>query len=406
MFKRLTSCRACNSTDLVEVFTFDRPMPLANAWAKPDGDHQGFVPVRVLFCRNCSLGQLGETVDPEVLYKEYLYTTSNSQTMQRHFDRLTKDLISENGVGSLLEVGSNDGLFLRFATAKGFGLAVGIDPADNLQSESGSCVKYFCGFFGRNYARIANEQMLLGKGFDTIVARHCFCHQEWRPFMDGISECSHKNTLVAIEVPYAPDLLRRCEWDSLYSEHTSYLTLKSVAALLKDYPFHIHGVLRYGVHGGCVLVMLRHNDSGITPHLSADEMLHEEHVTERDWLEFGKNAHDQIHILKGLVNELVAQGKTVSAFGASAKCSVLINACGFSKKQIAFVTDNSPLKPGRLVAGTDIPVIEESEMMSYFPNYSIMSCWNFRSEVMEKTKKWQERGGRFILPVDGVWQIV
>jgi novobiocin biosynthesis protein NovU/D-mycarose 3-C-methyltransferase len=401
MYKSLTSCRACGSTDFVEAFKFDKPMALANDWALPGGERKGFVPVRVLFCRDCTLGQLGETVDPEVLYKNYLYVTSNSQTMLRHFDRLTKDLISENGVGSLLEVGSNDGRFLKFAHSKGFNPVVGIDPAENLLSESSEGVSQIVGFFDKEYADTIDFSP------DTIVARHCFCHQEWRPFMQAVEAFAHQKTLVAIEVPYAPDLLRKCEWDSIYSEHTSYLTLRAVAALLKSYPFHIHGVLRYGVHGGAVLIMLRHNDCGIIPHLSADEMLHGEDVRYGDWNEFWRVANDRIDSLKRLVFDLkIKDGKTISVFGASAKAAMMINACGFTHEQIDFVTDNSPLKPGRLVPGTQIPVIEESEMLSHHPNYAIMSCWNYKSEVMEKTKKWQQRGGRFILPMDGVWQIV
>jgi novobiocin biosynthesis protein NovU/D-mycarose 3-C-methyltransferase len=397
MYKRLTQCRACGGTDLVEVFKFDKPMPLANDFVKPGDEHQGFVPLRVLFCRTCSLAQLGETVNPDILYKNYLYLTSNSQTMQRHFDRLVKDMVSENGVGSLIEVGSNDGLFLRFAKSKGFDLVLGIDPAKNLNH----CIPGIyqrIGFFDADTVAQDRHELTGNNGFDGILARHCFCHQEWHPFMEAVMECSHKNTLVCIEVPYAPDLLRRVEFDSIYQEHTSYLTIKSVVALLKHYPFHLHGVLRYGIHGGAVLLMLRHNDSGITPHLSADEMLAEEHVTEHSWRDFGVRARIKIENLKKLVEELRGKGEIVSAFGASAKGSVLINACGFTKDDVAFITDNSPLKPGRLVPGTDIPVIEEGEMLSQHPDYAIMTSWNYEQEILAKMAKWRSRGGKFIIP--------
>lgn len=397
MYTRLTACRACASTDLVEVFSFNRPHALANDFVNPGGVHKGFVPVRVKFCRNCTLAQLGETVDPKVLYAEYLYVTSNSMTMQRHFDRLVKDMVSENGVGSLLEVGSNDGRFLRFAKDRGFSPVVGIDPAANLAGNESELIQKV-GFFNPETAAQARYAFTDNRGFDTILARHCFCHQEWRPFMDAVMECHHPKTLVCIEVPYALDLLRRLEFDSIYSEHTSYLTIKSVVALLKNYPFHLHGVLRYGIHGGAVLLMLRHNESGITPHLSADEMLAEEKVMEQDWKDFDIRVHRKISELHELVASLRAQGKIVSAFGASAKGSVLINACGFTRREISFVTDNTPHKPGRLVPGTDIPVIEEDEMLSHHPNYAIMTAWNYRDEIMAKMKKWSDRGGKWIIP--------
>lgn len=390
----MTACRACGSKDFSEVFKFDRPMALANDFVKPGCEHQGMVPVRILFCRNCSLAQLGETVDPPILYKNYAYITSRSQTMNRHFDRLCKDIASENGKQSLVEIGSNDGRFLDFSVACGFSPALGIDPAENLAggvTASHQLVRFFD-------VHSAFEAKTIIAEPNHILARHCFCHQEWKPFMEAVSVLAGKNTLVSIEVPYAPDLLRRIEFDSIYSEHTSYLTLKAVAALLKGYPFHVHGVLKYGVHGGAVLVMLRHNDSGIQPHLSADEMLAQEHVTEDSWRNFADRAKEKIEALKLLIADLRSQGKIVSAFGASAKASVLINACGFTAKDIAFVTDNTPHKPGRLVPGTDIPVIEEGEMLSMHPDYAIMTCWNFEIEVLAKMSKWRERGGKFIVP--------
>jgi hypothetical protein len=224
--------------------------------------------------------------------------------------------------------------------------------------------------------------------------------------MEAVVECSHKNTLVCIEVPYVPDLLRRVEFDSIYQEHTSYLTVKSVVALIRNYPFHLHGALRYMIHGGAVLLMLRHNDSGITPHLSADEMLADEHVTEHTWADFRLRANIKIENLQKMVEGLKSEkGDVISMFGASAKGSVLINACGWDK-EISFVTDNSPLKPGRLVPGTDIPVIEEGEMLSQHPNYSICAAWNYRTEVLEKMAKYRQRGGKFIFPTDHEWEIV
>jgi hypothetical protein len=171
-----------------------------------------------------------------------------------------------------------------------------------------------------------------------------------------------------------------------------------VVALLKGTMFHIHGVVKYGIHGGAVLIMLRRNDSGIVPHLSADEYLHEEHVTEDTWKDFGVRARMKIENLQNTVHELCDKGKIVSAFGASAKATVLINACRFTKKEVQFCTDNTPHKPGKLIPGTDIPVIEEGQMLSEHPDYSIMTAWNYEAEILQKMTKWRERGGKFIVP--------
>lgn len=367
-------------------------MPLANNFVLENEDREGFVPVRVMFCQKCGLAQLGETVDPVRLYANYLYTTSNSETMRRHFDRLTKDLISEGGNESLLEIGANDGAYLDFAANRGFAV-LGVDPASNLTIRSQRLM--VTGFFGPDLVL----PILAHMDRPTIIlARHCFCHQEWRPFMEAVTAVSSPKTLVAIEVPYAADLLRRNEWDSIYSEHTSYMSLQAMNALLSETAWHIHAVVRYGIHGGALLIMLRRNDCRIEKHLSADEFLSEERITEDDWRSLALNKQRQVEDLSRLVKDLRLKGNTISAFGASAKCSVLLNACGFTKDDISFVTDNSPLKPGRLIPGTEIPIIDESEMLGHHPDYSILCAWNYKAEILEKNRRWRERGGKFIVP--------
>jgi hypothetical protein len=278
---------------------------------------------------------------------------------------------------------------------------LGIDPAANLADVHG--MNILTAFFSVGAAELA---LIKIPKVDTILARHCFCHQEWKPFMDAVAVLANPKTLVAIEVPYVKDMLLRTEFDSIYSEHTSYMSLKAMAALLKGTAFHIHAVVRYGIHGGALLIMLRHNDSGFEPHLSADEYLGDEDITEQDWQNFQQRANDKIIILRRTVNQQTEKGKIVSAFGASAKASVLINACGFTQKDIAFVTDNSPLKPGRLISGTDIPIIEEAQMLAEHPDYSLMAAWNFKAEILEKNKRWRERGGKFIIPTPEGVEIV
>lgn len=400
MYKILTECRACGSKDLEEVMSLGI-QPLANAFYKLEDEQPGLAPLNVLFCRKCTLAQLSVTVNPLILYKHYSYVTSQSDTMRRHFERLCKDIISENSVGSLLEIGSNDGTFLRFACDKGFAPVCGIDPAENLL-----CLELLkkrsqvVGLFNRDTAAMARDRL---KQVDTVIARHVFAHiDDWKEFVSCLDSVSHEKTLVAIEVPYVSDLLTRCEWSTLYHEHLSYVSLRAVAALLKDSKWHIHGVNRYGIHGGAILIMLRRNDSGIERHLSADEMLAEENITVEDWKRFADRAEVNIAKVRGFVQDRVAEKKIVCAFGASAKATVMINACGFTKEHIQFVTDNSPLKPGKLVPGTNIPVIEESQLLSEHPDFALLGAWNFKMEVLHNQAKWTSRGGRFIIPNEEV----
>ena len=388
-------CRACLGTDLAPVFDLGN-QPLANNFTKADEPRQGFYPLKILFCRGCGLAQLSAVVDRDTLYKHYSYVSSSSATMQRHYDRLFKDMESETTGKSIIEIGSNNGGLLQFAKARGFNV-MGIDPAKNLcaiANENG--IDSVCDFFNPRTATTVFRNL---PNPSIILARHVFAHvHDWREFVEGLEVMASEETLVCIEVPYAVDMLRRVEFDTTYHEHLAYITLRPIVELLKGTSFHIHRINRYGIHGGALLLMLRHRSWPHHKHLSADEMIAEEAVMEFHWLNFADRAKEKIESLKALVADLRSQNKIVSAFGASAKATVLINACGWTSKDIAFVTDNSPLKPGRLVPGTDIPVIEEGEMLSMHPDYAIMSCWNFKIEVMEKMKRWSDRGGKWIIP--------
>lgn len=403
MFAPHHNCRACDHPDLTEVFSFGKPMPLANDFARHGERRNGFYPVTIALCEKCGLSQLTAVVDPQVLYNRYLYTTSSSITMQRHLDRLFQDIASEKVGSRLLECGSNDGRTLWYAkNGSGFDV-LGIDPAENLckiaSEEHG--INTLCRFFDVEAAERAVS--ILGTP-SVILARHCFAHQDsWHGFVKALEAISDHKTLVCIEVPHVKDTLARCEFDQAYSEHLSFVSLSAIAALLKGTQFHVHRVQHYAIHGGALLIMLRHNNSTVTPHLSADEYLSEEQVTVKQWQHFGVMARQKISRMREAVLEAKEQGNIVCGFGASAKASVWISACDFTDKDIRFVFDNSPLKPGRLMPGTEIPIVHQDEMLSEHPDVAICFAWNYRNEILETQKKWRARGGKFIFPTpDGI----
>jgi hypothetical protein len=410
MYTLLKSCRACSSTDLSLAFSLGLQPP-SNDFCTPDQERAGFAPLEILFCHKCKLSQLSVIVDPEILYRRYLYCTSRSLTMKRHFERLMLDVASEQnglvkvthtGLTSIVEIGSNTGDLLAFCKGHGYSNVLGIDPARNLSEmawERG--IQTIPEFFDRSSAKSALEK--IGSP-SVIMARHCFAHMhDWRGFVDALEVLANPKTLICIEVPWVHDMLKRTEFDTAYFEHLSYVNLFSVFQLLMPSPFRIHRICHYSIHGGALLIMLRHKDSGIQPHLSSDEFLGEDTVTIEDWQAFSVRAHQKINRLRDTVMRAIDEEHRVCGFGASAKMSVWLNATGLNHKQILFVSDNSPLKPGTLVPGTKIPVISQDELLSEHPDYAFVGAWNFRNEILETQSKWRERGGKFIFPtVDGI----
>jgi novobiocin biosynthesis protein NovU/D-mycarose 3-C-methyltransferase len=394
-YKFVTECRACRSKELIPVFDLGL-QPLANEFRDLYEDRSGFFPLSVLLCPKCTLSQLSIEVDGELLYRDYKYVTSASNTMMRHFERLLQDLESEAPEKRICEIGSNDGLLLSFAHKRGYRV-LGIEPALNLAAltaERG--IQTIDEFFDQKSAHAAKD--CIGNPA-IILARHCFAHApNWAEWIAGFEILTGPKTVIALEVPYVHDTLSKCELDTIYHEHLSYVSITAIQHLLKESPFHVHRVIRYGIHGGTLLIMLRHKDSGIERHLSADEYLAEDVVTVEHWEKFSHEAHRNIIKLGTLVRDHVSNGKRVCGFGASAKATVWISACGFTEKDLLFVSDNSPLKPGTLIPGKTIPVIAQDEFLSEHPDYAVMFCWNYKSEVMESNKKWRDRGGKFIVP--------
>lgn len=399
-YRNHTKCRICDSTDLRPVFDLG-VQPLANDFQKPGESRQGHYPLKVLFCPKCSLSQLSVVVDPTTLYRHYSYVTSTSNMMVKHFDHLINLLNEEQPIETLVEIGSNDGAFLKSVKNKLGKVVIGIDPAINLTYECG--IPTVPDFFN---ARSADNALGWTRpNPSVIIARHCVAHMnDLREFVTSLEILAGKHTLIAIEIPYMHDTMKHVEFDQIYHEHLNFINLQALEVLLSTTPFHIHRVVHYAVHGGTVLIMLRHNDSGIKPTVS--EYLREDNVSLEDWRVFRLKAEKKIEDMRNTVQSRRSSGSVVCGFGASAKASVWINACGFNDDEISFVTDNSPLKPGCLMPGTNIPVIHQSDLIFRKSNYAVMFAWNFRQEILSSQDKWIGGGGRFIIPTASGVEIV
>lgn len=415
MYTNIVRCRACGfgtpenpggiksgqPTDkLIPVLDLGLH-PLANNFVKEGEPRAGFAPLQLLFCPQCSLAQLSVVVDPVQIYEKYAYVTSPSATMREHFGSLVRDIKTESKNGSVVEIGSNDGLLLAFLADAGYGNVVGIDPAKNLAEKARkSGVVVINDFFNEGSARSA----LLASGeVDTVIARHVFCHvADWRGFVKGLEILASKDTVVCIEIPCVTDQLEACSFDQVYHEHLSYMPIKAMKALLNRTLFHLHRVIHYPVHGGAHLVMLRRNDCVMPPHPSVQETLESENVTLERWQAFAYEAKLRIVRLRDRVRSLRDMGKRVCGYGASAKSTVWINACGFTKEDIYGVYDGTMEKQYCTIPGTNIPVIHEGAFYADAADYAICFAWNYFAECKAKQHKWLETGGRWIVPVPEV----
>jgi SAM-dependent methyltransferase len=400
------SCRSCGHGDLMQVLDLSR-VPLANALltAEQLSLPEDRFPLELYFCPQCSLVQIGETVPPERLFRDYAYASSFSDTMVEHARALVETLIGR-GLGSaslVIEVASNDGYLLQFYKARGIPV-LGIEPAANIAELAieSKGIPTLVEFFDERLAqRLAAE----GRLADVIHAHNVFAHvPEPNRFARGIKQVLKPDGVAVIEVPYVRDLIAKLEFDTIYHEHFSYYSASAVEALCRRHGLMICDVELVPIHGGSLRLFVAH--AGREASARVADLLAKE--KSEGLLTFGyyRNFADRVARLKqqlmALLQELRGEGRRVAAYGASAKGSTLMNAFGIDGRLIEFVVDRSDLKQGRFTPGNHLPIFPPGVLLERRPDYVLLLTWNFAAEILAQQNEFRRDGGRFIIPVPEV----
>jgi C-methyltransferase C-terminal domain/Putative zinc binding domain/Methyltransferase domain len=405
MIQERTHCRTCGSKNLKPILDLGETA-LANDFLTPAdaSNYKVSLPLRVVLCSDCSLVQLADTVDPKVLYLHYAYVTSTSKTMDAHLNQLVAHLLSTAllGAGSkVLEIASNTGLFLKKFKEQGCEV-LGIEPAANIADVAiATAIPTRKEFFNSVTAKILKAEW---GAADLILGRHVFAHiDDLKDLVAGLEAVSHQETLIAFEVPYAVDFFEHTEYDTIYHEHLSYITVTALAALVKDTAFMLSRVDHYPIHGGSILFHLRHRGAKSKPHVSVAAALQNEKrlklVDPATWADFARHVNRIRTELPALLRKLKAQGKRIIGYGASAKGNTLLNTCGLTTKELDYIIDNTPFKQGKLTPGSLIPVLPPERLLQDQPDYALLLAWNFAPEIVKRETEFQNCGGRFIVPI-------
>jgi len=270
MITERTNCRTCGSKNLKLILDLGKTA-LVNDFLKPEEvvGYKISLPLRVVLCTDCSLVQLADTVDPKILYSHYAYVTSTSKTMDTHLNKMMTHLLSTARLGSgskVLEIASNTGVFLKKFKEQGCEV-LGIEPAGNIADVAlATAIPTRKEFF--NAGTAAKLKAEWGTA-DLILGRHVFAHiDDLKDLVAGLEAVSHAETLIAFEVPYVVDFFEHTEYDTIYHEHLSYISVRAIEALVKDSAFMLVRVDHYPIHGGSILFHLRHRSSKAKPHAS------------------------------------------------------------------------------------------------------------------------------------------
>jgi SAM-dependent methyltransferase len=399
-----TSCRSCEATDLYPVLSLGST-PLANSLltAAQLDDPEPTYPLDLCLCRSCALVQITETVPPDVLFRDYLYFSSFSDTMLRHARELAERLVSEHrltGDSLVVEAASNDGYLL--SAYRDLAVPVlGIEPARNVAEvaeERG--VPTIAEFFEVSLAQqLADE----GRRADVFHASNVLAHvADLNDFVEGIRILLADDGVAVIEAPYVKDMLDRCEFDTIYHEHLCYFSLTALDALFERHALEAVHVERIPVHGGSLRLFVQRALTGSPSQAVLDLRREEESWGVREtapYDAFAQRVWELRDDLVGLLGRLKAGGGRIAAYGAAAKGSTLLNVFGIGAETLDFVVDRSTVKIGHYMPGVHLPIDPPERLLDEMPDYLVLLAWNLADEIIDQQAEYRRRGGRFVVPV-------
>lgn len=363
-------------------------------------------PLRVLVCTECWLAQTEDYNGADELFSaDYAYFSSFSSSWLAHAERYVVDMtfrLGLNATSYVVEVAANDGYLLQYVKALGI-QCLGIEPtAGTAAAARDRGIDIVQEFFG---ARLASILATQGKSADLIVANNVLAHvPDINDFVTGFANLLKPQGVATFEFPYLFKLVHENQFDTIYHEHFSYLSLTVVQRIFSRNGLSVFDVDQLPTHGGSLRIYAQRSDTGRRKvEISVGDLSTQERVAEMESRSFYANFQARADCIKNdllsFLIEAKRAGKTVAAYGAAAKGNTLINYAGVRSDLICMVSDLSPAKQGKYLPGSRIPILAEGSLRELRPEFVVILPWNLRQEVMEQLDYIREWGGRFVTAV-------
>ena len=384
--------------------------PIANAFLKKeDFDDEFLFDLKVVFDTESKLVSIKEFVEPEKIFNEnYPYTTSNSFPMVKHFKETAEMLMKEFNPLTVMEIGSNDGVFLKNWSND---YTIGVEPCGNFAKITNDLgYQTYNEFWTTGLSeKIKNDGHV---DFDLIYAANCICHiHDLDDTFKAVKNLLHKDGVFVFEDPSLLKILERNSYDQIYDEHPHIFSITALDNILMKNGLKIFRVDNLSVHGGSNRVYVSH----LPVHtflrfrpveISVRENLQREYDFGIDNFQtyeiFSERVNKSKKDLVELLTKLKDEGKRVVSIGATSKSTTVFNYCSIDESLIECITDTTPDKQGLLAPGSHIPVVDRESVNLNDYDYAFLGAWNFKDVIANKEREFVENGGKFITHVPEV----
>ena len=383
MHSKLNKCLCCDNEDLKLILDLNE-QPLANSYLKNQNDVENVFPLAINYCSNCTHTQLTHAVDPEDLFKNYLYVSGPTKTLKEYFDWFVSFTQKYTSYKNVLDIACNDGTQLDSYKSSGYN-TFGIDPAENLYEISSKNHQIVCDYLSYDSINKFNTT------FDIIIAQNVFAHNTYpEQFLKICKSRLSDNGYIFIQTSQA-DMILNNQFDTIYHEHVSFFSVKSFCALAEKIGINVVDVIRTPVHGTSFVFVLSKNETDKSKkfidsevRLNLDIMNSYAEQCEK----ISKEVFDK-------VNELRSNGYKIIGYGAAAKGNTFLN---FSKFNLDYIIDDNKLKQGLYTPGSKILITPIEKLLSEDENSIciIPLAWNFFDEIKERVSNKIQKEIKFL----------
>lgn len=404
------NCRFCNTPLSFEFLDLVNSPPSNSFLSSIQlNEPEIFYPLKVLVCENCFLVQIDEYQKSSAIFNnDYVYFSSFSTSWLNHAKKYCEEVVkrlSLNQDSKVIEIASNDGYLLQFFLEKNIPV-LGIEPTKNTASiaiEKG--IETVTEFFGTVLAEELTKKGILA---DLLIGNNVLAHvPNINDFVAGMKRILTPNGTITMEFPHLIQMVNQNQFDTIYHEHFSYLSLFTVQKIFFQQGLEIYDVDEISTHGGSLRIYAKHlNDTSKQVSTSVSELISKEKLLGVDTLTYYKDFNTNVDQIKiDFLSFLIAQkknGKKVVGYGAAAKGNTLLNYCGVKKDLISFVVDANPNKQGKYLPGSHIHVVSEDLLKQFQPDFVVIFPWNLSAEIMNQLSYIRAWGGRFLIPIPNV----